>query len=377
MEDSNSILDRVIAASREETLANFNPVEIVNKLFHNLASREQDVLRRRFGLSGNKKATLEEIGQSYKVTRERVRQVENAAIRNIKSRPEFRDSLKPIELAVLACLEKNGGVMAEDHLLEYLLSAGSGDHSQKAHLLFLLEKLSSDRIVKENVDGISPSWRASFVGWEKALATIEAIISILEKIGSPISEEDLLARFRDHEIYASHKQHFGFNDNRPEPIIAHIRLSEKVKKNSFNELGLAHWATVSPRRMGDKIYLVLKKHGKPMHFREITEQINQTGFDAKKAYAPTVHNELILDKRYVLVGRGIYALSEWGYAPGVVGDVIASVLKQANTPLSREEIVDAVMKQRMVKRGTIFLALSNQDRFERDANGNYSLKVAQ
>jgi hypothetical protein len=178
---------------------------------------------------------------------------------------------------------------------------------------------------------------------------------------------------REHEAYISHKAHYGFSDESPHPIHAHIRLSRILKKNVFDEWGLVHWPSVSPKRMTDKIYLLLKKHGSPLHFRELTAKINQAGFGGRPAYAPTVHNELILDKRYVLVGRGIYALTEWGYAPGVVGDVAAAILKKAGKALAREEIVEEVLKQRLVKRGTIYLALSNQNRFRRDEEGNYHL----
>jgi hypothetical protein len=145
---SNSILDKVMASEREETLASFNPIEIVSQLFRDLSSREQDILRRRFGLSGKDRETLEEIGTSYNITRERVRQVENTTVKNIKARPDFAVSIKPVELAVLAFLEKYGGLMTEEHLLSELLSVIGNVANQKSHLLFLLEKLNSGRLVR-------------------------------------------------------------------------------------------------------------------------------------------------------------------------------------------------------------------------------------
>jgi hypothetical protein len=223
------------------------------------------------------------------------------------------------------------------------------------------------------VAGHFPAWRVDFVSWAQANATIAAIVGILENHGWPLKEEELIVRLQKHEVWMAHRQHYGFNDDAPYPILAHLRLSEQIKKNPFGEWGLTSWPTISPKRMADKIYLVLKKEGAPLHFRDITQRINAVGFTGKPAYAPTVHNELILDKRYVLVGRGIYALTEWGYAPGVVSDVVAAVLKQAARSLSREEIIQEVLKQRLVKRGTIYLALSNQKRFARDRDGNYYL----
>jgi hypothetical protein len=125
--------------------------------------------------------------------------------------------------------------------------------------------------------------------------------------------------------------------------------------------------------MSDKIYLVLKKVGKPLHFNDITRLINETKFDHRVAYPPTVHNELILNDRYVLVGRGIYALKEWGYKPGVVVDILTSILKKEQRPMTRDELVAEVLKQRMVKRNTIHLALTNRKKFIKDLKGAYSL----
>ncbi|MEK7098117.1 MAG: hypothetical protein AAB906_04690, partial [Patescibacteria group bacterium] len=124
----------------------------------------------------------------------------------------------------------------------------------------------------------------------------------------------------------------------------------------------------------DKIYLVLKNNGKPMHFVGITEKINEISFDAKKANAATVHNELILDNKYILVGRGLYSLKEWGYKTGTVADVVVEILKNNPAGLTRDEIIEEVLKQRLVKRATIILALMNRDKFEKTENNKYKLK---
>ena len=125
--------------------------------------------------------------------------------------------------------------------------------------------------------------------------------------------------------------------------------------------------------MSDKAYLVLRKTGKPLHFTEITDLINQTQFDKKMAYPATIHNELILDDRYVLVGRGIYGLQEWGYKTGTVIDVIIDILKSSDQPLSKEEIVKKVLEQRIVRKSTIYLALTNKEKIKKLPDGKYTL----
>lgn len=371
--NDNSILDKVMASSEEQNLARFSPVDIVAKLFESLSSREQDILRRRFGLHGKDQETLEGIGKSYNVTRERIRQIENSTIKNIKSRSDFNDFIKPVETVVLSSLEKHGGIMAEDHLLEYLLQVDKNDLMQSNHLLFLLEKLTSNRLIKAIEDDYLPVWKIDFVDWDKINKTVDEVKAILENSGQPMIEEELLAKFRETETYKTHKSHYNFSDESMEPIYAHLRASQKIRQNPFKEWGLAHWTTVTPKRMGDKIYLVMKRHGEPLHFREITEHINDSGFDSKKAYAPTIHNELILDKRYVLVGRGIYALKEWGYIPGVVSDVIEAILSKASESLTRDDIVEKVLEQRLVKKGTVYLALGNTAKFAKNSEGKFYL----
>src|SRR3989338_8041463 len=108
-----------------------------------------------------------------------------------------------------------------------------------------------------------------------------------------------------------------------------INLSKEINKNIFGEVGLVSWPSVKPRGVRDKAYLVVKRDGKPKHFRDIAKLINSTGFSNRKANVQTVHNELIKDSRFVLVGRGTYGLTEWGYKAGTVKDVLVDLLRSA------------------------------------------------
>jgi len=114
--------------------------------------------------------------------------------------------------------------------------------------------------------------------------------------------------------------------------------------------------------------LVFKKVGNPLHFREVTNLI-------ENAHLQTVHNEIIKDSRFVLVGRGIYALSEWGYYPGQVKEVILKILKESEKPLKKEEILEKVLSQRLVKENTILLNLSDKKYFLKDSLGRYRPKT--
>lgn len=86
-----------------------------------------------------------------------------------------------------------------------------------------------------------------------------------------------------------------------------------------------------------------------------------------------IHNELIKDGRFVLIGRGIYALKEWGYSKGTVSDIIAQVLKTAGEPMHRDEIVKKVLEKRQVKETTVLLNLQSKPQFKRTKKATYGL----
>ena len=137
----------------------------------------------------------------------------------------------------------------------------------------------------------------------------------------------------------------------------------------MGEWGVSHSSNIKTKGMRDYAFLVIRKHGSPIHFKEVAKQI--TTIFKKKAHIATTHNELIKDKRFVLVGRGLYALREWGYMSGVVKDVIKSILEK-HGPLSKDEIIEKVMKERYVKENTIMVNIQNQKHFKKNKDGKYS-----
>ncbi|MCX6791311.1 MAG: hypothetical protein NTV62_03965 [Candidatus Gribaldobacteria bacterium] len=72
-----------------------------------------------------------------------------------------------------------------------------------------------------------------------------------------------------------------------------------------------------------------------------------------------------------MVGRGIYALKEWGYNNGTVKDIIVSLINNSQGGLSKDEIVKGVLDQRLVKSNTILLNLHNKKNFSRTQEGRY------
>lgn len=157
-------------------------------------------------------------------------------------------------------------------------------------------------------------------------------------------------------------------------IYSILRAAKKIEQNKFGLWGISDWPEIRPKTVNDKIYLILKNNGQPMHFVGIADKIDQISFDGKKANAATVHNELILDEKYILVGRGLYGLKEWGYQKGTVAEVVEKIVAESAQSLNREEIISKVLAQRAVKRSTINLALMNKNKFDITSDGKYSLK---
>ena len=102
-----------------------------------------------------------------------------------------------------------------------------------------------------------------------------------------------------------------------------------------------------------------------MHFSDIAKTIKGSTFKRKDVTTQAIHNELIKDKRFVLIGRGIYALKEWGYLEGTVADVIRKILSDAKGPMERSQIVEEVLKQRHVSENTILINLQEKSKFKR------------
>ena len=131
---------------------------------------------------------------------------------------------------------------------------------------------------------------------------------------------------------------------------------------------------VNPKNIRDKIYVILADAGKPLHFSDIADAIKESAFKRNNVTTQAIHNELIKDKRFVLIGRGIYALDSWGFSKGTVADIIADVLKAAEKPLHRDDIVNEVLKKRQVKETTILLNLQSKPQFKRVAKATYALE---
>jgi len=349
-------------------LADFNPNQTLENILNILSEREQKIIQMRHGLSSNDKKTLEDIGKQYNITRERVRQIENTSLKKIINNFD-QDYLKKVEDITNAILGEHGGMMSEENLIKELLIVPGDNASNRSAIRFILNELLKHRFhfVKESKKTNS-FWKTPEASLSFFDEVIDKIRNLIEEHNAPLPIDELISKVQKADFY---RQNDELTDN---VVINFIYITKYLDSNPYDEWGLADWPSITPHRMNDKIYLVLHKQKKPMHFTEIADTINKVGFDNRQAYPATIHNELILDDKYVLIGRGMYALKDWGYKPGVVSDVIADILKEAGKSLAKQKIIDEVLKKRLIKKTTISLALMDKTRFAKDSNNNYFLK---
>lgn len=337
-------------------IISFRPKQVSKKLLSVLKDRSFDVIANRYGLTDDtERKTLEAIGNKYGITRERVRQIENAALGSIRKSKEMEES-KEVFDELKEILHGLGVVVEEDELLNHISKDISTQNH--IHLYFVL----GDEFTKHKEDEDFKT------RWALSHETVDRVHDALNDLYESIGDDELITETKIIEKFLAEIKEVNDEHRNEEIVKRWLRLSKNIDKNPLNEWGKSSSKNVRTRGVKDYTYLVMRKHGEPMHFREVAEAITKT-FN-KKTLAATTHNELIKDSRFVLVGRGRYALKEWGYKPGIVREVIQSILKE-HGPMTKDEIVDAVLKERFLKRNTILVNLHNSKHFKKLKDGKY------
>ncbi|MFA6194452.1 MAG: sigma factor-like helix-turn-helix DNA-binding protein [Patescibacteria group bacterium] len=340
-----NLLEKMIKDKKTEELTRLDAISIVDSLFSELLDREKDILSRRFGLKGDKGETLEKIGSLHKLTRERVRQIEAASIKKIKKLEKLEESISSLKEVVESLLTEHGGLIRRDYLLDILtvisfelngsteasVDTEANRQSYRNHFNFLISKLMSDDL---ELVGDSEQFNPSFKKKDAEVGHLEELATdLLKKVDGlkkTFTTEELLDVLKKLDAYNKHsaKLTSGSADitsifksqvfpdkaetiNSNKILYSLMQALKNLEQNKYGEWGIADWGEVKPKTVNDKIYLILKHTGSPLHFTEIAKKINEMKFDKKTANAATVHNELILDDRYVLVNRGTYGLKEW------------------------------------------------------------------
>lgn len=319
--------------------------------------REREIITRRFGLF-DRRETLEQIGELLGITRERVRQLEKAILTKLKTAAESGkiNTVSNLEKVFIRNLAEMGRVARVQDLADKILG-GTSSQLDRARVGFIAELAPKLTVVEGNDNYFQSVGIREYGDDKKIRSEVDQIVAAIKKHGEPLTIEEL---------------HDKLSYQHPDYVRALASVS-KLLAHLKDNWGLIKWPTVNPKNIRDKIYVILEDNGKPMHFSEIAASIKGSSFKRKDVTTQAIHNELIKDSRFVLIGRGIYALDSWGFNKGTVADIIADVLKKSPSPLHRDEIVKRVLKSRQVKETTILLNLQSKDQFKRVAKATYAL----
>ncbi|MBM3206500.1 MAG: hypothetical protein FJZ43_02675 [Candidatus Staskawiczbacteria bacterium] len=337
-----------------------NYLQTYQKFTKGLSKKVKDIFDRRFGVKSGQVETLESIGKSLGITRERVRQIEEAGFNHVKK--NHKDSLYVIFTEFGSYFAKKGGFKKEDLVLEEL--AGK---KNKPYVLFLLT-LGGDRFKRVSAKkDFHYFWLANPASDKQVKDTLENIVKDIDSQKQLLDKNQMISTFASKHNISQ------------EAVASYIEISKKIQESKDGKLGLITWPEIKPRGVRDKAFLVFKKEKKPLHFRLIAQLIDGLGYNGedKKAHPQTVHNELIKDTRFVLVGRGTYALAEWGYVPGTIKDIITKVLKDKQEAVHQEDLVKEVLAQRIVAKNTVLINLNNKKFFSKNEDGKYILRETQ
>jgi Sigma-70, region 4 len=328
-----------------------------------LTEKEKAVITRRIGLISEPE-TLQSIGDDYGITRERVRQIEDVGIRKI-GRIIKSSKLLEIQAAGEAALRMHGGLLTRDRLVAAVIADLGLNQEVNQGIIEVV--LQSDFNIQKSKPQLGT--RTYFTLPEVNRRVIGEIhkeaIKALKKRGD-IMENTMLYEMIKINLFAQ----FGKIDILL--IDSALDIFLDIVKGEERFLGLEKWKILNPATLKDKAIYVLKKRKEAMHFVDITNAISEHFKEVVKV--ATIHNELIRNNEFVLIGRGIYVLKEWGYKPGTVLDVIMDVFEKAKAPLATEDIINKVLKVRQVKTSTIYMNLQNRKYIERVGRNMYQLR---
>jgi len=326
--------------------------DLASVLLVNLPQRSQEIVKKRFGLASGKSETLEKIGKDYGITRERVRQIISDAVKKI-SKSSNVDVFKTAEDKIILEISQRDGIISEEKLIKEL----GLDDSKEANAVLLFAVCSNKIIEIEEKGLIKKSWALSNETRVKVKNVADVAKDVLMASGVPLTDDEITEK-----IIAAKKE---LSKNK---ILNLLDTLTEISKNKFGKWGFSNWMEINPKGTRERIYLVLKEKKNPLHFTLIAKLIDELGISKRKSHPQTVHNELIKDDRFVLIGRGIYALREWGYVPGAIKDVLEEILRKHGNPMAKEDILEEVAKVRQVKRTTVMINLNNNANFKKQGN---------
>lgn len=344
-------------------------LSLVEEALGFLNPRNQKIVVLFFGLE-EKNQTLAGIGKKIGITRERVRQIKAESLKKVRkiisSRKDsaWMDFFEKMEQLFLS----QGGFIEEKRLGALLKRDISA--KEQGVINFLLS-LAGDKFSFEKKNSRTKNFwvlknkkKGVLMDRKKIFEAVDFLIDFFKKEKKPFKKAEIkkqLAIFSE-EFFLKE-----LGEKRTENLLF---LGTNLKCNLLGQWGFSNWPAIATSITKEKAHLILKKKGQPLHFRKIANLIKEY-WPEKKIILQTVHNELIKDSRFALVGRGVYGLCEWGFIKSSVKKILWDFLKKADRPLDKKEILEYIMKIKKVNVATISVCLADRRRFQKTDQEKY------
>jgi DNA-directed RNA polymerase delta subunit/uncharacterized tellurite resistance protein B-like protein len=330
--------------------------------------REWDVLVRRIGLEGHPIETLQDIADSYAVSRERVRQLESRGKRKIRSfllRGELdRQQAHP---AVVDLSEKILGAI-QAALVEYVSPLSGYVRSLETNLGWSIYSSQGLFSLFEEWASVShdSSQDCQFVFREHDHSQVKAFNSAMKAARQYLSSLPCGARLA--ELVE------GVSEFEPRlrcSVEQCVMLAPQIERHQDGSF-LAPFHSLT---RANQAFRILHDEGKPVHFRELADKVNARLDDEYRVEANNLRNQLVADDRFQPVGRsGEWSLTQWEHVEtGSILEVIEKILTESEAEMSVAELTEAVQSQRTCSDHSILAYLCTEERFLRTGPDSYTL----
>ncbi len=372
--------------SREEYFvsANGNLVEAfpaivelyLSKKSKNNQKRDSDILKKRFGLNGSKKYTLDDIGTFYGVTRERIRQIEAT-------------SIKEIGFLLNDSLNKKSWKICNN-----LVAGYKNTDSEVASLEWIALKSDIENILRNQYETVfSQEYLDLFMevcGYVKLPQSLQGFRGSLREswVHSKKYKKNIIeAVFQSLDVIYDSPSAISIFDL----TIAAKKKSKVIMTNSSLEVALKATSDISfdgeyaeikfskLRSAADKAVRILESHGKPVHFSKIAQEINllnKPNSSPNHVKETNLKNQLVADNRFTPIGRsGDWGLTEWDDLNNItIIQAIEKVLHASGIPLKFSEIESEVSKIRPdASANSLKVYLNDQPLFARVGRNEFAL----
>ena len=303
--------------------------------------------------------TLEEVAIALHITRERVRQIEITACATLQR--QTTGAMAGIAHTLAYFMEQAGGLATVADIAQELTTYFPSGSANAAGICHLLMEVYSDFAAIHR----GSLYRLAKVPFKDYTRVLTAASGVCKTAITNLQGEPLVAAAQE----CLRADGVLVSDTF---VAACLRTDERFSSE------------LTRRDLTFLLMEVLRRIGKPAHFTEITQKLNELGWRPYESGEKSVGCRLNSYRDlFVYVGPGTYGLVEWGledkrvfdrFKNGYIGDIIEEYLLERDTPATVAEVTAYVLSRKRCQELSIYQRLTSDHRFHTCDNGKYGLK---